>query len=126
MHAEVAQLLRSAEHRLHDERRRDLARDAEQDSRLDHRLGEEREVGRPGSRQRRDGVHRRLRHAHDAAEMEQRLLGERELRVAGLRTRADPGHAFVHGRGRVRHRTHDGHALRDPLLDVRRPDRGGD
>src|SRR5579862_4421978 len=40
VHAEVAQLLRRAEHRLHDERGRDLARDAEQDARLDHRLGE--------------------------------------------------------------------------------------
>ena len=58
--------------------------------------------------------------------MEQRLLGERELRVTGLRPGTDARHALVHGRGRVRHRTHNGHAVGDALLDVLRPDRGGD
>src|SRR3954465_13103552 len=39
MHALVAELFRRAEHRLHDERRRDLAGETEQDPRFDHRLG---------------------------------------------------------------------------------------
>jgi hypothetical protein len=38
MHLQVAQLLRGAEHRLDDELCRDLAREAEQDPRFDHRL----------------------------------------------------------------------------------------
>ena len=39
---------------------------------------------------------------------------------------ADAGHALVHCRRRVRHRAHDGDAVGDPLLDVRRRDGGSD
>ena len=67
-----------------------------------------------------------LGHAHDAAEVQQHLLGEREVLVARVRAGADAGHALVHGRRRVRHRAHDRHAVGDPRLDVRGRDRGRD
>ena len=111
MHALVAQLVRRPEHRLHDELRRYLAREAEQDPGLDHRLGEEREVGGTRAGDGRDGVHQLLGHAHDRAEMGERLLGERHVRVVGMRARAEPGDAFVDDRGRVRHRTADRDAV---------------
>ena len=58
--------------------------------------------------------------------MGEQLVGERELLVAGVRARADAGHALVHSGGRVRHRSHDRDPLGDPLFDVRRGDGGGD
>ena len=85
VHALVAQLLRGAEHRLHDERRRDLARDAEQDARLDHRLGEQREVRQARSRRarsRRPSTTRaRARRGRDAAEPPLRARAARRLRA---------------------------------------------
>jgi hypothetical protein len=44
MHLLVAEQDARAEHRLHDKLGRDLAREAEENSGLDHRLGEQREV----------------------------------------------------------------------------------
>ena len=67
-----------------------------------------------------------LGHAHDAAEVREQLLRERQLLVVGVRARADPRHALVHGGGRVRHRAHDRDAVCDPLLDVRGRDGGRD
>jgi hypothetical protein len=46
VHAQVAHLLRRPQHGLHDELRRDLAGEPEQQPRLDHRLRQKREVRR--------------------------------------------------------------------------------
>ena len=56
----------------------------------------------------------------------EQFLRDREVLLARVRACADPGHAFVDGRGRVRHRAHDGDTVGDPLLDMRGRDRGGD
>ena len=77
---------------------------------LDHRLGEQREIGRAGAGDRGDGIHRALGHADDRAEVEQRLLRQAKVLFAGVRACADAGHALVDGRGRVRHRPHDRNA----------------
>ena len=115
MHLLVAELLRGAEHRLDDELRRDLAREAEQDAGLDHRLGEEREVGGPGAGDRRDRVHRRAR-ARGRPRRGGRAPPRRgQVRVVGVRAGAEPGDPLVHGRRGVRHRAHDGDAGREPL-----------
>ena len=58
--------------------------------------------------------------------MREHLLGEVEVLVIGVRTGADAGDAFVHERGRIRHRAHDGHAGRESRLDLRSRNRGGD
>jgi hypothetical protein len=122
----VAQLLRGAEHRLDDEGRRRLARDAEQDAGLDHRLGEQCEVRRARAGERRDRVHRVLRYADDAAEMSERFLGEREMLLARVRAGAEAGHSLVHHRRRVGHRANDGHAVRNAGLDLPCGDRRRD
>ena len=72
VHLLVPKEPRAAEHRLHDELRRDVAGEAEQQPRLDHRLGEEREVRRAGTGERSDRVHVFLCDAHDGPEMAER------------------------------------------------------
>ena len=126
VHLQVAHLLRGAEHRLDDELGRDLAREAEQEAGLDHRLGEEREVGGPRARDRGDGVHQLLGHADDRAEMRERLLGERDVGVVGVGAGAEPGDSLVDDRRRVRHRADDRDAGGQVALDRGRRDRRGD
>ena len=48
-----------------------------------------------------------LRDADDRAEMRERLLGERQVRVVGVRAGAEARDALVDDRRRVRHRAHD-------------------
>jgi len=47
------------------------------------------------------------------------LFRHRQVLVAGMRARAEPGDALVHGRGRVRHRAQHWHAVAQVLLDLR-------
>ena len=125
MHVLVAEQPRRAEHRLDDELRRDLAREAEQDAGLDHRLRQEREVGGARARDGGDRVHVRLGHAHDGAEVAERGLREREMLLVRVRARAEPCHALVDGGRPVRHRPHDRDTFREPPLDRCGRDRGG-
>src|SRR5437773_1372437 len=69
VHALVAELFRRPEHGLHDERRRDLSRQAEQDAGLDHRLSEQGEIRRARAGDGGHRVHRVLRYSDDATEM---------------------------------------------------------
>ena len=126
MHLLITQELRRAEHRLHDEVGRDLTRQAEQDARLDHRLGEQREVGRPRPRDCRDRVHVRLGHLNDAADVLEHLLRLGQVAVVRVRTRAETRHPLVHGGRRVRHRAQYRDAVRKMPLDLLRRHRGRD
>ena len=126
MHLLVPQKLRGAEHRLDDEVGGDLAREPEQDPRLDHRLRQEREVGRAGAGDGGNCVHVALGDSDDAAEMGEHLLGQLEVPVVRVCAGADSGDSLVHDGGRVRHRADDRDAGRDPALDQRRRDGRGD
>ncbi|OLE30223.1 MAG: hypothetical protein AUG43_03985 [Actinobacteria bacterium 13_1_20CM_3_68_10] len=126
MHLLVAEQLRASEHCLDDELCRDLAPEPEQDARLDHRLGQEREVRRAGAGDRRDGVHVRLGHADDGAEMQEGFLGQGEVWLVRVGARAHACDPLMHDRRRVRHRAHDGNALRQALLDRRGRNRSSD
>ncbi len=54
--------------------------------------------------------------------MRQGFLGQRDVRIIGVRTGAEPGDPLVHDRRRIRHRADDGHARGESRLDGR----GGD
>ncbi len=92
-------------------------REAEQEAGLDHRLGQEGKVGGTRARDRGHGVHQLLGYPDDRAEMRERLLGERDVCIVGMRSCAEAGDSLVDDRWRVRHRTDDWHARREVTLD---------
>ena len=66
-----------------------------------------------------------LRHADDRAQVGQRLLGEVELLFARVRSGAEARDPLVDGGRSVRHRPHDGDAVREARLDPGGRDRSG-
>ena len=60
------------------------------------------------------------------AEVAEHVLGEREMRVVGVRAGADAGHPLLHRGRRVRHRADDGDVAAEVRLDLARRDSGGD
>ena len=126
MHLQVPHLLSGTEHRLDDELRRDLPGEAEQQPCLDHRLGQERKVGRSRSGDCCHGVHQPLGHAHDRPEMRERLLGESDVGVVGVGAGTETRNPFVDDGRRVRHRSHDRDSRRQVTLDRGSRDRRRD
>src|SRR4051794_11422481 len=101
--AGVAQHLGRPEHRLDDQLGRDVARQPEQDARLDHRLGQQEEVRWPAAARRRHGVEMRLLESKHLADVSEELLGQTEVPVGPAPARGHDGPPLVDHPRPVRH-----------------------